>query len=420
MALRVPPLRSPVVLLVDEERSSARAATDTYVLGIAFLLVLLATTLDVPNLLDRGNALRYALLLVPIGALVVIRLRAPSSFIRRPEPTDVLLFGLWGIGLVGTVYGMSVKGTTATAFAVFLPMSLAFLYLGTMQTITDQEARTLLRLVATAGSVYICLNALVNGGLIPGVDANQYRNASLIFTALGFGATIILRRWLRLFVLLGLEAFVLVTYPSGTSVLVAIAIAITFAMTAPRPSSVRPYVIAGLVLAAVTVVAVNFSAGVAATSDYFALVNKNDSSTTRLRAWQDGIARFESSPVIGSGFSEAGVTTVTRPGGRGRFQIPFHNDYVFFLAGGGIIGFGLLVAWVVGTELIVLRRYGRLIASGRNAHAALLRALLVGFNAFFVTAGFNPSMMGMSRSASVFAVYALMMGVGAAAWRPPA
>ena len=412
MVLQVPPLRSPdVPLHGDDHRGRGLAASDTYRLGIALVLVLLATTLDVPNVLDRGNALRYLLLLVPIGVLIMIRLRAPSSFIRRPEPADVLLLLLWAIGLGGTLYGMSVNGTTATALAVFLPMSIAFLYLGTMQAISDAEARILLRMVALAGAAYICLNALVNASLIPGIDANQYRNASLIFMALGIGAAIILHRWLRLVILVALEAFIFSTYPSGTSVLVFVAITVTFVMTAPRPSRVRPYVIAGLLAVAGIFVLVNFSASVEITSDYFSLVEKNDSNTTRLRAWGQGVDRFEASPLIGSGFSEAGVTTVTRPGGRGRFQIPFHNDYVFFLAGGGLVGFGLLAAWIVATELIVLRGYGRLLESGQNEHAALLRVLLIGFNVFFVTAAFNPSMMGMSRSASVFAVYALMMAV---------
>jgi O-antigen ligase len=399
------------------EPSRVLATSDTYRLGVALVLVLLATTLDVPNVLDRGNALRYLLLLLPIGVLVVIRLRAPSWSVRRPEPTDILLLLLWAIGLGGTLYGMSAKGTTATALAVFLPMSVAFLYLGTIQAITDVEARTLLRMVALAGTTYICLNALVNAGLVPGIDANQYRNASLIFMALGVGAAIILRRWLLLVILVALEAFIFSTYPSGTSVLVFVAIAITFAMTAPRPSRVRPYLIGGLVAIAATVILINFSTSVEITSDYFSLVAKNDANTTRLRAWTQGLDRFENSPLIGSGFSEPGVTTVTRPGGRGRFQIPFHNDYVFFLAGGGIVGFGLLAAWILATELIVLRRYGRLLASGENARAALIRSLLVGFNVFFLTAAFNPSMMGMSRSASVFAVYALMMAAGASPLR---
>jgi O-antigen ligase len=161
-------------------------------------------------------------------------------------------------------------------------------------------------------------------------------------------------------------------------------------------------------------VLLNFSKGITLTSDYFALVGKNNADSTRLQAWTDGIRRFEESPLIGNVFSEPGVTTVIRPGGRGEFQIPFHNDYVYFLASGGVMGIGLLVAWIVATEVIVLRRYGDLLANHQIGRSALLRALLVGFNAFFVTSAFNPSLMGMSRSAGIFGVYALMMAL----WPP--
>jgi O-antigen ligase len=410
MALRVPPPSTTLGLERPEDLAAGlTGSTDSYRLSRALIIVLLATTVDVPNFLDRGNSVRYALLLVPFLSLTLIRLRTPTSLIRSPSPPDIFLFLLFPIGVAGTLYGILVKGETVSALAIFLPMIVAFTYLGTVQDITEAEVERLLRALAVVGSLYLLLNALVNVGVIPGLAANQYRNASLIFMALGIAAAVILRRWFLLAGLIALEAFVFTTYPSGTSVLVFLTMLLTFVATAPRPSRARPFLIGVLTAITVTFIILNFNAGVAITSDYFSLVGKNNADSTRLQAWAEGVNRFRDSPLVGSVFSEPGVTTVTRPGGRGQFQIPFHNDYIFFLAGGGIVGIGLLLAWIIATEILVARRYGDLLASGETARPALVRALLVGFNVFFVTCAFNPSLEGMSRSASVFAVYAMMM-----------
>jgi O-antigen ligase len=393
-----------------EDSAGTRVATDAYRFSRALIAILLFTTLDVANFLDRGNYLKYLLLLLPVVSLTLIRLRTPSSRVRVLAPTDLVLLLLWPLGLVGTLYGIWFLDNNATALSIFLPMTVAFLYLGTVEDMTDEEVRALLRSLAWVGSVYIFLNAFVNTGVLPAIlEKNQYRNASLLFMALGIGASVILRRWVRVAILIALETYVFFTYPSGTSILVFIAILLTFSMTQPRPSRVRPYFIAFLIACAVAIILANFATGVAITNRYFALVGKNNANSSRLQAWGEGLNRFEESPIMGAAFSKPGVTTVIRPGGQGVFQIPFHNDYIYFLATGGIIGLGLLLTWIVLTELVVLRRYGELLEVGDSARAALLRALLVSFNVFFVTSAFNPSIMGMSRSASIFAVYGLMM-----------
>jgi O-antigen ligase len=168
-------------------------------------------------------------------------------------------------------------------------------------------------------------------------------------------------------------------------------------------------VIGGASVVAILVLLVNFSAGVSVTSDYFSLVGKNNADSVRVEAWTQGVNEFTQSPLYGNGFTDAVGAVVVHPGGRGEFQIPFHNDYVLFLAKGGLLGLGLLLAWILATEVTVLRRYVTLVAQERYRRAALLRVLLVGYNVFFVTSAFNPSILGMSRAASLFAVYALMM-----------
>jgi O-antigen ligase len=159
----------------------------------------------------------------------------------------------------------------------------------------------------------------------------------------------------------------------------------------------------------VVILVLNFSTGVRLSSDYFSLVGKSDNTSSRLAVWTAGMERFEESPLYGEVFSGPGVTTAVRELGGRRFQLPYHNDYIHFLANGGLIGFGLLIGWIVLTELTVLRRHTSFTAAGEYSRAGLLRTLLVGYNAFFVTAAFNPTLTGVSRAASIFSIYALIM-----------
>jgi len=134
---------------------------------------------------------------------------------------------------------------------------------------------------------------------------------------------------------------------------------------------------------------VNFSAGVSVTSDYFSLVGKNTADSVRVQAWTEGVNEFTQSPLYGNGFTEALGAVVVHPGGRGEFQIPFHNDYVLFLAGGGILGLGLLIAFILSLNFTLVRAYRRFVAQDRGERASLVRLFMVCFNSFFVAAAFT-------------------------------
>ena len=92
--------------------------------------------------------------------------------------------------------------------------------------------------------------------------------------------------------------------------------------------------------------------------------------------------------------------------------LPFHNDFVLFLAEGGLLGFGLLAGWIILTEVTLVRRYRRFIAAGQRERADLLRITLVFLNAFFAAMLFNPVLPGASRSATIFGLYAITMSLG--------
>jgi O-antigen ligase len=397
-----------------------RRGTDAFRLARGLIFILAATALDVTNYLDKGSEIRYVILLVPIGAMFLARRRGQGF--RRLSTPDKFLLVLFAIGFTGTMVGTFALGTKSGARPIFLPMLLAFLYLGTVEDPTRLEVRSILRALAWVGLIYASLSALTHlstyvpwGPLVKLAAYRQYKNATLLYLMMGIAATLVLRWRLRaaLTILLGL--FIFRAYPSGTAVIVVLATLATVFLTRRGRRPMRRWVAGVLVVAAAGLVVLNFGGGLHLTDTYFAAVGKRDNNGTRLALWQAGIDEFQRSPVYGSWFSGPTVIVTTRAGQHKQFQLPFHNDYILFLVEGGVIGLGLLLGWAISTELLMLRRYRAYVALGEHSRAAVLRTLLIGFNAFFVAAAFNPLFTGMSSSATIFSIYGLMILLGSPA-----
>ena len=388
------------------------ASTDTYVLWRAYLLIMLAAAFDVYDWLDRsvqGGSNRYLIIAVPVVAAVWIRLRQPGFLVRRPMPSDVVLFALFLFGLGGALIGVTFLGTEQNARPVFLPMMVAFLYLVTTQDPTDREISKMLNWLSLIATGYAAMNALVNLQVFPGLlQFKQYRNASVAMVALAVATAIVLGNRRRLIFVLVLAAIIFVTYPSATSVLVGASVVLTFYLTGRRASGLRTIVVVGTIVTVSTLALVNFDRGVELADRYFAVVDKANANSGRLDLWSEGLERWREAPIFGNGF--AGEVTAVRD--RDERTLPFHNDFVLFLANGGLVGLGLLVAWFVLMELTLLRRYRGFVRADDMSRAGLLRAILVCLNAFVVAMAFNPVLPGASRSVTIFGLYAIAMSLG--------
>jgi O-antigen ligase len=417
------PLRTEVIpgaRSAATQPSAPGGRTDSFRLARGLIFILAATALDVTNYLDKGSEIRYLILLVPIGAVVLSRRRGQGF--RRLSTPDRFLVVLFAIGFVGTMAGTFALGTKSGARPIFLPMLLAFLYLGTVEDPTRLEVRSLLRAIAWVGLIYASLSAMTHlstyvpwGPLVKLAAYRQYKNATLLYLMMGIAATLVLRWRFRAALIILLGLFIFRAYPSGTAAIVVLTTLVTVFLTRRGRRPLRRWVAALLVVAAAGLVLVNFTGGLQLTDQYFALVGKRDNNGTRLALWQAGISEFQQSPAYGSWFSGPTVILTTRPGQHKVFQLPFHNDYILFLVEGGVVGLGLLLGWAISTELVMLRRYRAYLALGEYSRAALLRTLLIGFNAFFVAAAFNPLFTGMSSSATIFSIYGLMMLLGSPA-----
>lgn len=387
-------------------------STDTYVLWRAYLLIMLAASFDVYDWLDRsvqGGSNRYLIIAVPLVAAAWIRLRHPGFFVRRPMPSDIVLFALFIFGLGGSLIGVAFLGTVENARPVFLPMMVAFLYLLTIDDPTDREVSTTLNWLSWIATAYTAMNAIVNLQLLPGLLLfKQYRNASVSMVALAVATAVVLGNRRRLALVLALAAVIFVTYPSATSVLVGASVVLTFYITGKRSSGLRTIVVVVSVVTVSVLALANFDRGVELADQYFAVVDKTNANSGRLDLWSEGLERWREAPIFGNGF--AGEVTAVRE--RDERSLPFHNDFVLFLANGGIVGLGLLVAWVVLTEVTLLRRYRGFVRAQDMRRAGFLRAILVCLNAFVVAMAFNPVLPGASRSVTIFGLYAIAMSLG--------
>ena len=298
-------------------------STDTYVLWRAYLLIMLAASFDVYDWLDRsvqGGSNRYLIIAVPLVAAVWIRLRQPGFFVRRPMPSDIVLFALFIFGLGGSLIGVAFLGTVENARPVFLPMMVAFLYLLTIDDPTDREVSTTLNWLSWIATAYTAMNAIVNLQLLPGLLLfKQYRNASVSMVALAVATAVVLGNRRRLALVLALAAVIFVTYPSATSVLVGASVVLTFYITGKRSSGLRTIVVVVSVVTVSVLALANFDRGVELADQYFAVVDKTNANSGRLDLWSEGLERWREAPIFGNGF--AGEVTAVRE--RDERSLPF-------------------------------------------------------------------------------------------------
>jgi O-antigen ligase len=288
-------------------------------------------------------------------------------------------------------------------------MVIGFVHLGVLDSLSEGEARRLLRALALVGLTY----AVANSGVIPALSlAPIYRNAKFLFVAIAFAAAVGLRAPVRIAIVCALAALMFVQYPSATSPTVAAVTLLTLFVTRRTASSVRPYVAGGLILTVFVVALVNINKTQSITDEYFLAVGKRNNNTFRLTLYRAGIDQFRTSPIVGTGFSGEMVVNVHFPIGPARTAL-FHDDFIALAATGGVIGIGLFIGWFLLTEAWALSRHRRLLAAGQRWQAALLRATLVGFNAWLAAALFNPIIEGTAGSAALFVLYGLMMITGA-------
>jgi hypothetical protein len=400
--------------------------SDAFVIYGGIMLLMLLSCLDAIDFFDRPNGKsRYLILLLPVGAALWVRARHPSWSVREPTLGHVLVGAMVVIGLGGSVYGMIFYHTQQGPLNVFIPMTVGLLLLLATDGPRDREVPRTLHLLGLIGFAYVIMNFLLNTGVLLSITRRlgplasssfasdlstslKYRNASAAFVALAFGCAIVERRPRRVIVLTILYAVIFATYPSATQLLIFCGTALTLLLTSRRASALRTLVTGAVVLLITATALLNVNAVIRLSTSYFSTVGKLNSTAGRLDLASAGIDEFKQSPLVGQLFTSDAVAVRLRD----NTTLPFHDDFVLFLAEGGLLGIALLVSWMAYTEITLLRRYREFMNAGDVNRARLIRALLVMVNAFFIAIPFNPVMEGVTRTATLFGVWAIAMSLG--------
>lgn len=388
--------------------------TDAYRFSLALLLVLLALVLDFANFFERGSAgggtaARYLVLAFPLAAVVFSR-HSLDSRIRTPLLPDVLLGILAVYGLAGSLYGRLFVGTVSTALPLFLPMMVGLLHVGTAESLNRSEARKVLRGLAWIGVAFTAMATLAGTGAVPAVSFAAYGHGKAFFLALALSAAALAGGRTRPLAMLAAAVFIFVQLPAATYAVVAAVTALTLFVTRPGAGPAIRQLVPFAASLIGLVALINLGTTVTFAGSYFAAVGKQDNTVTRLALWQAGIDGIADSPIFGSGFSGELVVSVNVEGSP--FKAPLHNDYLLIGIGGGLLALLLFLGWVVATNVAAVRRYWGFVQAGETSHAHLLRALLVGYNAWLATAMFNPLFQNAGSSLVLFTLYALMMETG--------
>lgn len=387
-----------------------RPTTDAFKMSLAFLAVFFLISVDITDVWDRGGVFRYALILVPACGVAAVVMRSRAR-LRRPSSLDLVLFTLFAWGLAGSVYAAAGKGVGDAMIPAFVAMTVAFMYLAVGDGLREEEARRVLTIILVACTIYTIFAALVDGGPIHALFYyKQFKNANLMFVAMGLSAAIALRRWRWFACLVALEGIAFLGYPSLTTVLVFCVMGLVLYLTKGQASSVRTLVVVGALVVAIGVALANLGHGVQVSSTYFQSVGKSNSDSARLTLWQEGLEKWLASPLIGDSFADHTTVYFYRASAPNQvYHYPYHNDYVLMLAEGGLVGLGLLIVWMLGTELTVLRRIRAFSSTGQTERTNLLRVLLVGFTVFFTSAIANPQINAVGHAVALYSIFGLMM-----------
>lgn len=405
--LRVSPATLPVPPDVDDPLLVG--------LGAATLLTLLIVAADTQGYTGASTNKRYALLVVPVFALLLAAARSNRSRVDSPTAADRYLAVYAILGLAGSLVGKLFLGTVDSAVVIFLPMFLGLTHLLVRERMTAARAARYQRALIRITLVFLVLSVLSESSAWPLAKPSYSPQERAFFIAVGLAAAAFSRRRAIVAVMLAFTTIMFLQYPAATWVIVAMSGLVTGFATSRRGRRSGAGV---LIVFAVGLLGIGFAQVQGGQSSiaksYFSAVAKVDNTSTRRELWKAAEQQIAKSPLVGSMFSgDFTVANVNRviTNQSADARIEPHNDYLETLLLGGFFGLVLYGAFIVSANVIVIRRVRLLTAEGAVPEVNLARVLLIGFNAVVAGAAFNPELSSIGICASVFLVYALMMTV---------
>lgn len=350
-------------------------------------------TFDVTNRLRSGSILKFvAVGLVGLG-LANASLTIRKSRLASAHISDLALRGLAIYMAAGAFVGRLFLGTRTAALGAAVPL-LIVLIPTPQRRVGFRGSASLLRALTHALLAIVLMTAVAQVTPLLGSSGRAafgHEKAHLVVAA---PIALWLARRFRLFALaLALVGITFVAYPAATYVLVFVGALLTLSFTSGRQVSRRIGVALMVSVPIGLIVAAAYLASTSAlASEYFSATGKQSNAEFRTLLYTEAGDRIRQSPLVGSFFT--GETVVPLPSNRAvtidgrRFrEVPPHSDVLEVWMVGGALGLGLLLVWLVGTNIEV----ARFCRSDRDAiDKKLVRLLLVIINGFFVVGLVNP------------------------------
>ena len=105
---------------------------------------------------------------------------------------------------------------------------------------------------------------------------------------------------------------------------------------------------ANVALIAFLLVSVAWIGGIGTAFRASGIAGPEDASNGRIEFWSNTLLIAKDNPIIGTGLDSFGVAYTAYDQGNGNIRVDHaHNDYLQMLSDGGLLGFGLLVAFLV-------------------------------------------------------------------------
>ena len=368
--------------------------------------------------LGRPSSARYLLLGVPVFVLLCgAAVSAGRSRLAKTTVPDRFLLAYGLCGLFGSIFGRAFLHTPDSGTVIFLPMCLGLAHLMVRDPMTAGEAEGFQRWLVRVGVVFLVFGILSQTPLWPLVAPRKSSFERTYFIAWALAAAWFARprRKGAVALLVALSAVLFLQYPAATWVIVT-ACGLTTAFATSR----RGRQIGGLVLLvfAIGLLGVGFAqvqgGGSSVAKSYFSSVGKTDNTRARTQLWKAAEIEIRKSPWVGSLWT-GNFTVENRNRAITIFaasaHIEPHNDYLEALVLGGFLGLFLFGGIIISTNIVVLRRVRQLSDAGAVAQRDLARVLLIGLNAAFAAAAFNPELSKPGTTAVVFLVYAVTMTI---------
>ena len=141
----------------------------------------------------------------------------------------------------------------------------------------------------------------------------------------------------------------------------------SFFVTKPAGSPLRPYVAAAAAIAVLVLAVINFTQTAGLASAYFEAVDKKNNNNARIALYSNGVAAVPGRPS--SGRASPGTSPRPSSGATGwarRSRRRSTTTTSWSAAVGGALGLLLLLLWVAATEVNALRRYRGFLAAGET------------------------------------------------------